>query len=181
MIGLKRGEALLCAHCAEWEAEAERLVAQLKHIFGDSAADIQHIGSTSVKTIRAKPIIDIAIGIRSFDSLDRFLAPLLSARIYRSAGQPFADIVLFSLDDARTGFRISNIQVMIYDGEPWRRHILFRDYLNAHPEQAAAYEKLKDEAAVLYPSDPARYSAHKSKLIGEYIQAAMKESTARPQ
>lgn len=95
MIGLKRGTVLLCNHCEKWKPEAERIIAQLKAILGGFAMDIQHIGSTSIKNIKAKPIIDIAIGVNSFGDLDNYLEPLLNIGVYKSSGQPFSDIVLF--------------------------------------------------------------------------------------
>ena len=72
MLGLKRGTVSLCDHCNEWKIEANRIMTQLKDILGDFAVDVQHIGSTSIKNIKAKPIIDIAIGVNSFDGLDNF-------------------------------------------------------------------------------------------------------------
>jgi len=172
MIGLKRGTVLLCDHCKEWETEAAVMISKLKVVFGDAAVDMQHIGSTSIRTIKAKPIIDLAVGVRSFADLDRFLEPLLQIGVYKSAGQPFSDIVLFSRDDAETGNRLNNIQVVIYGEEQWNKHILFRDYMNAHPEKASAYEKIKVEAAERFPSDVSAYSNYKSALIEACIRDA---------
>lgn len=57
MIGLKRGTVQLCEHEKEWEIEAQNTIARLKEILGDVIKDIQHVGSTSILTIKAKPII----------------------------------------------------------------------------------------------------------------------------
>lgn len=175
MTGLQRGTVQLCDHRAEWAGEANALIRRLGNIFGDTAVDIQHIGSTAIKGVKAKPIIDIAVGVRSFDCLKPLLEPLSAIGIHPSAGQPFDRIVLFSRDDAETGNRLNNIQVVIYGEEHWNKHILFRDYLNAHPDKAAEYEKIKLEAAALYPADVRMYSACKSAFILECICAAAKE------
>ena len=69
MIGLKRGTVQLCEHEKEWEIEAQNTIARLKEILGDVIKDIQHVGSTSILTIKAKPIIDIAVAVDQFDDI----------------------------------------------------------------------------------------------------------------
>ena len=66
MLGLKREAVKLCEHQKEWEVEAQNTIARLKAILGDVAKDIQHVGSTSVLSIKAKPIIDIAVAVDDF-------------------------------------------------------------------------------------------------------------------
>lgn len=63
MIGLKRGTVKRITHQDEWDNEAKQTIKELKHLLGNTAIDIQHIGSTAVSSIHAKPIIDIAIGV----------------------------------------------------------------------------------------------------------------------
>ncbi len=173
MLGLKRGTVMLCDHCKDWEIEANRIITQLKDILGAFAVDVQHIGSTSIKNIKAKPIIDIAIGVNSFDSLDNYIEPLLNIGVYKSSGQPFSDIVLFSKDD-ENGNRLNNIQVVIYGEEQWNKHILFRDYMNAHPDKAIEYEQIKIKATELFPTDVLAYSNYKSTFIKKCIDEAKK-------
>lgn len=69
MLGLKRGTVKLYDHEKEWEAEAQRTIERLKTILSDSARDIQHVGSTAVPSIKAKPIIDIAVAADSFEDI----------------------------------------------------------------------------------------------------------------
>ena len=72
MIGLKRGTVRLYDHQTEWEVEAQNTVTRLKDILGPVIRDIQHVGSTAIKTIKAKPIIDIAIAVDSFEDVLKF-------------------------------------------------------------------------------------------------------------
>lgn len=174
MIGLKKGTVLLCEHRPEWEIEANTIIHKLRQVLGDYANDIQHIGSTSIRNIKAKPIIDIAIGVNSFANFDNFLEPLSGIGVYKSSGQPFEDIILFSKDD-NCGNRCVNIQVVIHGEEQWNKHILFRDYLNFHSDKANEYEKIKVEAAKLFPNDVLSYSNYKSVFISTCIQDARKE------
>lgn len=68
-IGLQRGAVAVEAHKAEWEAAAKKTIELLKSILKNDAVDIRHVGSTAVKSICAKPIIDIAVGVRNFDDI----------------------------------------------------------------------------------------------------------------
>lgn len=72
MIGLKRGTIKLCEHEKEWETEAQNTISRLKQILGNVIKDIQHVGSTSIRSIKAKPIIDIAVAVDDFDNMLRF-------------------------------------------------------------------------------------------------------------
>ena len=72
MIGLKRGAVRLCEHEKEWEIEAQNTIFRLKAILGDVIEDIQHVGSTSIPSIKAKPIIDIAVAVDGFDDILAF-------------------------------------------------------------------------------------------------------------
>ena len=59
MIGLKRGTVTLSPHQTEWDEQARRTIEQLKERFGELAVDIQHVGSTSIPNIAAKPILQL--------------------------------------------------------------------------------------------------------------------------
>ena len=82
MIGLKRGTVKLCEHEKEWELEAENTINRLKQILGDVIKDIQHVGSTSILSIKAKPIIDIALAVDDFDDILGFEKELKDAGFY---------------------------------------------------------------------------------------------------
>lgn len=63
MIGFKRGTVELRAHEAAWEREARGTISRLRQILGSAAKDIQHVGGTAVSSIKAKPLIDIAVAL----------------------------------------------------------------------------------------------------------------------
>ena len=72
VIGLRKGKVLLCDHNSQWEDIAKQTICILHDILGAAAIDIQHIGSTAVKSIQAKPVIDIIVGVRDFADIDKF-------------------------------------------------------------------------------------------------------------
>ena len=82
MLGLLRGTVALRAHDQTWEILAEDACKKLKELLGDDAVDIQHVGSTSVPGLMAKPILDIVIGVRELSDLDPYTEKLLQAGMY---------------------------------------------------------------------------------------------------
>ena len=69
MLGLKRGTVKLVPHEEAWEREAEETIRRLRSLLGDAAADLQHVGSTAIPGILAKPILDIAVGAEDFSAV----------------------------------------------------------------------------------------------------------------
>lgn len=98
MLGLKRGTVKLCEHEKEWEIEAQNTISRLKKILGPVIKDIQHVGSTAVSSIKAKPIVDIAIAVDNFDDILHFEKELQDAGFYyRPHAQPsLKDQLLFA-------------------------------------------------------------------------------------
>ena len=148
MIGLKRGTVQLCEHEKEWEIEAQNTIARLKEILGDVIKDIQHVGSTSILTIKAKPIIDIALAVDDFDDILAYEKQLKDAGFYyRPNAQAFIrDQLLFACGNFYDGtgeVQTHFIHVVQTNSVDWINYINFRDYLNSTPSAAKAYEDLK--------------------------------------
>lgn len=143
MIGLKRGTVSLCPHDPNWVTQAEETIAVLQEVFGSLAVDIQHIGSTAIEGIAAKPILDIAVGVRSFEGLP--LAQLEERGFQVSHNRFSSDLLYVREHTLENGERVRThqIHILIHDGLQWHNYVDFRDYMNAHPEKAADYERLK--------------------------------------
>ena len=168
-LGLRRGTVAVEPHNSEWEVTAQQTIAKLRKILGDTAVDIQHIGSTSVRNICAKPIIDIAVGVRDFsDILEKNEILEKNGFIFR--GQDVHDQYLYVCGDEDS--RTHHIHTVIYNSEAWNNYINMRDYLNCHNEEAQAYSKLKEKLARQYPDDRNRYTELKSGLIAEILKKA---------
>ena len=67
MTGLRRGRVELMPYQEEWSKSAENVIRLLKQLLGDTAIDIQHVGSTAISSTHAKPIVDIAVAVRDLD------------------------------------------------------------------------------------------------------------------
>lgn len=172
MIGLLRGTVRLCPHSPEWKPAAAQAIRQLREIFGSAAEDIQHIGSTAIPAISAKPILDIAVAVRSFESVMPLL-PALEARgfFHRPQGDS-AGQMLFACGDFTANTRTHHIHVVKSGGVEWRNYLNFRDYLNEFPQKAREYDQLKQTLARRFPEDRESYTAGKADRIRQILRDA---------
>ncbi|MGI6076278.1 MAG: GrpB family protein [Pyramidobacter sp.] len=171
MIGLKKGIVKLVTHQDEWEKEAKRTIEELKHLLGNTAIDIQHIGSTAISSIHAKPIIDIVVGV--YDLID--IMPSIDVLeengiIFR--GQDVPKQVLFVKGDFDRDFRTHYIHVVKWNDNEWNNYINFRDYLNAFPEKALAYDRFKQKLAIQFSEERKQYTEGKQQLINKLLEEA---------
>ena len=129
MIGLKRGTVELLPHQSQWKDEAAKTVMLLKSVLNDTAIDIQHVGSTSIDNISAKPIIDIAVGVPTLDSIKPYIETLSkNGIIFRK--EYVKEQLLFVIGDFEKDTRTHHIHVVEWNGKAWNNYINFRDYLN---------------------------------------------------
>ena len=159
MLGLKRGTVQLCEHEQEWEMEAQNTIARLKVILGDVIKDIQHVGSTSVFTIKAKPIIDIAVAVDNFEDVLLLEQDLKKQGFYYRPQSDLGEQLLFaagSYYDGTGDLQTHFIHIVKTGSMDWINYINFRDYLNSTPSAAKAYEDLKVSLAEQVPVDNGR-------------------------
>lgn len=159
MLGLKRGTVQLCEHEQAWEIEAQNAILQLKEILGAVIKDIQHIGSTSIPSIKAKPIIDIAIAVDDFEDVLLLEEDLKKQGFYYRPKVDLGEQLLFasgSYYDSTGDLQTHFIHIVKTGSMDWRNYINFRDYLNSTPAVAKAYEDLKVLLAKQAPVDNGR-------------------------
>ena len=159
MIGLKRGTVKLCEHEKEWEIEAQNTISRLKKILGNVAKDIKHIGSTSIPSIKAKPIIDIAVAVYDFNDVLALEKELKDEGFYYRPQVDLGEQLLFasgSLYEGAGDLQTHFIHVVRSGSMDWINYINFRDYLNRTPSVAKEYEELKVSLALQAPIDSGR-------------------------
>lgn len=170
ILGLERGLVMLSNPQQEWAVKAAEIVLILKKIFGNRAIDIQHVGSTAIHQIKAKPMLDIAVGVDDLEGLDNIFSNLEKAGIYKSSTQPLPDDIFCAMKGTRESqIVLCNIHIEIMGGAQWKNHINFRDYLNTFPEKAMAYQRIKCQLAEQYPNDRDAYLEGKATFIQECI------------
>ena len=170
-MGLKRGTVALSPHRPEWETDAEKTIDRLKCILKGAAVDIQHIGSTAIRGIDAKPIIDIAVAVNKIDDVIPFI-DLLQAEGMVFRKQDVDGQYLFVMGDFENGIRTHHIHIVEASSDAWRSYIDFRDRLNADPEKAREYNDLKHDLARRFPNDRESYTAAKSDYIKSVLNKA---------
>lgn len=143
----------------------------------DLIVRVEHVGSTAVPGLGAKPVVDILVGVHNLLTVREQVAPRLEAQGYDyfwapthgDDGPPF--YAFFIKRDA-AGVRTHHIHVVAMDfGEHWD-WVVFRDYLRAHAGVAARYEELKRHLAAAYPCDRVRYTEAKSDFIRSVLASA---------
>ena len=163
----------------EYDPKWPRLFAEeaavLRGVFGSEPVAIEHIGSTAVPGLPAKPIIDIMAGVSGWDVFD-LVVERLAAVGYRYTPEAEKD------DPSRKVFRkgpsdlshlrTHHLHVTELDGFYWQRMLAFRDRLRSHPEEAAAYVALKRELASRFANESRRYTAGKAEFVIEIERRA---------
>lgn len=173
MIGLKRGTVKLLPHHKKWKLLFEKEKKLFEKKLGDLVIDIQHIGSTSIPGIPAKPIIDISMGVRVMKDARRLIKPLkeLGYELRREFGGPNIQILFVKGSESK---RTHYLHVMKYNGALWKNDLLFRDYLRKYPVRAKEYAELKRKLVGKHVKDRGTYTKSKAKFILETINKARK-------
>ena len=173
---------------ALFDAESARLASYFPP---DSIRRVEHIGSTAVPGLAAKPIVDILVGVDDFDFVVEQVAPAMEQAGYDYFFRPdFGDDgprYPWFIGRDTSGVRVSHSHVaLVDDASQWDR-IGFRDYLRQHPNAARDYAALKRDLATRFPDDREAYTLAKTAFIAQAMVCARAEGltsastrTARP-
>jgi GrpB-like predicted nucleotidyltransferase (UPF0157 family) len=158
-----------------WPQQFEALRSRIAAALGERAAAIEHVGSTAVPGLAAKPIIDIDVLLRSDADL-----PDVISRLELIGYKHQGDLGIAG----REAFRAfpddlpHHLYVCPPASQEYSRHIAFRDYLRRHPEDANAYATLKRGLAKKFGADREAYNQAKSEFIADILRQARQDSTA---
>ena len=149
---MRTKEVLLLSYQESWKDDFEKIAKELKTALGDLILKIEHVGSTSVQGLSAKPIIDIdlviAIGYAHEGNL----------------GIEGREAFAYS---GKEHLQVHHLYVCPENSPELKRHLAFRDYLRSHPEAILSYGEVKEKAAKLFSKDIDKYIAYKSSIIEE--------------
>jgi GrpB-like predicted nucleotidyltransferase (UPF0157 family) len=152
---------------AMFEEEAERIRAAL----GDIAVRIEHVGSTAVPGLAAKPTIDIQVSVEEMAPREPFVTALEGLGYEFVADPTDAEHEYFKKE--MDGVRTHQIHVCPVGSDWERRHLAFRDHLRAHPDDAARYADLKRRLATEHPNDILAYIDAKEPFVREVEARAL--------
>jgi GrpB-like predicted nucleotidyltransferase (UPF0157 family) len=135
---------------------------------------IEHIGSTAIPDICAKPTIDIMIGVLELIKNEQYLINQITSLNYEyiSAFEEHMPYRRFFQKNNAHGIRTYHIHLVEYNSEFWKRHLLFRDYLKSHPKIAKKYEKLKLKLVAQF-TNRNEYAMAKTEFIKEVEKQAL--------
>lgn len=170
MVGLRRGSVLLVPHRPEWRELFEEEAARLRSALRDSILCVEHVGSTAIEGMAAKPLIDVVAAVERLDEA-RSLVPVLEELDYEHRGDGGVRGRIFLAKGPRTR-RTHHLSLTEPTSGHWRNSLLFRDYLRTHPKAAGEYRDLKRELARKYPDDRERYTAGKDRFVERTIETA---------
>ena len=162
-------EVLLHPHDPLWPsmfaAERDRLSALLPGAF----IELQHVGSTAIGGLRAKPIIDILAGVESM-AMAKALAEPICASGYTTSAEFNASLIDRQwFMRWRDGHRTHHLHLVVHGGKTWREWITFRDRLSADGQFAARYDTLKAQLAERHGTDREAYTQAKSDFVHQVL------------
>jgi GrpB-like predicted nucleotidyltransferase (UPF0157 family) len=148
----------------EWPANAEAECARLRAVAGVLFVELEHIGSTAVPNLAAKPVIDLLGAIASADVVED-LARRLETVGYEHRPRAMIDIDVAYFRRMVDGVRSHHLHVVGADMWAGDARRIFRDALRARPDVAAAYAALKRELAVRFADDRMGYTLAKTEFV----------------
>ncbi|KIL51140.1 GrpB family protein [Jeotgalibacillus campisalis] len=168
------------AYNPKWKESFQQLKEVIGSKLGDLILRVEHVGSTSVEGLSAKPLIDLDVVIPNRKVLPEVIEKLSEIGYLHVGDQGIKGREAFKransavpLDEKHTMWMAHHLYVCTEDNEELKRHLAFRDYLRANPDTCLAYEKLKHELAGTSPDRDA-YTDGKEAFVLSILQKALK-------
>lgn len=150
----------------KWKTDFENIKRELVSAIGGLAISVEHVGSTSVEGLSAKPIIDIDVVIRDDSVFDDVVSRLKTIGYFHEGDLGIKGREAFAYS-GKPHLQKHHLYVCPQDSKELLRHITFRDFLRGNPDAVKKYSEVKEEAAKLFPNDIEKYMEYKSPCIEE--------------
>lgn len=154
-----------------WPEMAAAEMARLAAALGEVAVRTEHVGSTAVPGMAAKPIVDLQVSVAAIEPTERYARPLAGLGYLFAPDPDSADLLFFGKPAARP--RTFHLHVCAAGGAHELRHVALRDYLRTHPEEANRYGEVKRELVALRPGDRLAYIAGKADHVAALERRAL--------
>jgi GrpB-like predicted nucleotidyltransferase (UPF0157 family) len=163
-LGLDHGEVALSPSDPYWANAFEEFARMLRTALGDALGAVEHVGSTAVPGLVAKPIVDIAIQLRAGADVRAVTAILTQVGLEYRGDNGDEGGRLFVLN-SRPNHRVAHVHVVERGDRCWPLYLLFRDRLRADPSARRRYADVKQDLAGRFPHDRPKYTAGKAHFI----------------
>jgi NAD-dependent deacetylase len=165
----RRGPITIVDYDPAWSKLYEKERERIRKALSDVVVDIEHIGSTAVAGLAAKPVIDILVGLRTLDLTNEHVTTMKQLG-YDYLGEFGLPGRLYFRKGGATSTH--HVHAVESGGEQWSRHLAFRDYLRAHPDEAGRYAEAKRRLAVEVDHDWYEYVEHKNVFADQLFARA---------
>jgi GrpB-like predicted nucleotidyltransferase (UPF0157 family) len=167
------GELFVCAYDPRWPREFERLRERALSVLGDLVIAVEHVGSTAVPGLCAKPVIDLDVVVGAPGDVGEALERLATLG-YERGGRDGVVTTVEGLAAPRwpRGERRHHLYVVVAESRVQRERVAFRDYLRSEPEQAQRYAELKLRAGHV-AGDWAQYTEAKHRFVQRALRAIL--------
>ena len=171
---MRTARVVVMPYDGAWKTAFEAIKKELEEALGDLLVAVEHVGSTSVEGLSAKPCIDIDAVISDYTNFDAVVERLAAIGYIHEGDLGIKDREAFAYTDKPHLYK-HHLYVCPQHSAELHRHVTFRDYLRSHPEATARYGAVKEKAAQLFPDDIDGYMAYKSSCIEElYAQCGLR-------
>jgi GrpB-like predicted nucleotidyltransferase (UPF0157 family) len=167
-LGLQRGTVLLSPHREDWHYLFEQEKSKITNVLGERVIAVEHVGSTAICGIVAKPILDIMVGIASYADGGKYVTALESLDYEYKGENGVPERHFFGKGVPRT----HHLHMVAVGSNFWIHHLLFRDYLIVNRHVAEQYNDLKLDLAARFPDNREAYTNGKESFVVSVLQAA---------
>jgi GrpB-like predicted nucleotidyltransferase (UPF0157 family) len=178
MIGLRKGTVQVVAYQAAWPDLFEQEQRILHLHLGHLILDIQHVGSTAVPDLDAKPIIDIAVAVASVTLIPQCRQPLCTLG-YIDRGDAGGDGGYLFVKESAPDVRTHHLHLVARDDPQWSNYLRLRDMLRADETLRTQYAKLKYALQQHFAQDRKGYTAAKEAFIRGILWQSPKETLCK--
>ncbi|MGE7765771.1 GrpB family protein [Peribacillus sp. NPDC096540] len=166
MLGLPKGEVFLVPWTNDWEKEFLLEKERIQEVIGQNILAVHHIGSTAIKHLCAKPIIDIAIEVKGFQDGEKCVTALETLGYSYKGTNVLPDRYYFNKGEPRTH------QIHMY--QSGNKYLLeqldFRDYLRNNETARIQYKKLKQELSTVNTNNKHKYADDKTNFVKSILE-----------
>lgn len=166
MVGMRTKQVIVLPYDRTWKTAFEEIKVEIENAIGDLIIGIEHVGSTSVEGMSAKPCIDIDVIIKNYSVFDAVVNKLKTIGYSHEGDLGIKDREAFKYSN-KPHLQMHHLYVCPQHSEELHRHVTFRDFLRNHPDAVRKYSTVKETAARLFPDDIDQYIEYKSPCIEE--------------
>ena len=166
---MRRKKVIVLPYDPAWKDAFEEIKGEIEAALGDLILGVEHVGSTSVEGLSAKPCIDVDVVIADYSVFAEVVRRLEAIGYSHEGDLGIRDREAFRYSD-KPHLLTHHLYVCPGDSRELHRHITFRDFLRSHPEAAKQYGQVKERAAQLFPEDMDQYIAYKSPCIARLYE-----------